>query len=77
MPTERGQFVFTVKDGAAPDLFSIAAEPSGQILKSLNGDLICFDLRPGTTEETAREIERYLNHHIAAISLTRFTPRQS
>jgi hypothetical protein len=71
MPTERGQFIFTVKDGAAPDLFSIAAEPAGEStgLEGFGGYL-GFDLQPNTTQEKAREIAKYLNQHIAAITLT-------
>jgi hypothetical protein len=71
MPTERGQFIFTVKDGAAPDLFSIAAEPAGEStgLEGFGGYL-GFDLHPNTTNEKAREIAKYLNKNIAAITLT-------
>lgn len=71
MPTERGQYSFRVKDGAAPDVFSIAAEPAGEFrgVDGFGGDL-GFDLYPNTTHEKAREIAKYLNEHIAAITLT-------
>jgi hypothetical protein len=71
MPTERGEYTFTVKDGAAPDLFSIAAEPAGKStgLEGFGGYL-GFDLPPNTTDEKAREIAKYLNKNIAAITLT-------
>jgi hypothetical protein len=71
--TERGEFLFVVKVGVTPDVFFIAAEPSGKVLESLD-DLIFFDLRPGTTQETAYEIASYLNQHIAMIGLLRFAP---
>jgi hypothetical protein len=49
--TERGEFRFVVKD-LENDAFFIAAEPGGQVLESLRGDLLCFDLRPGTRDGT-------------------------
>ena len=74
--TERGQFKFTVKDGATADVFRLEAEPAGEILESLDGSSIGFDLRPGTTKEQAEDIAAHMNRRIAAISLIRFTRGQ-
>jgi hypothetical protein len=68
MPTERGQYRFTVKEGTTDTPF-LAAEPAGEILTSLKGQ-IAFVLQPGTTLEAAAGIAKYLNEHIAAITLT-------
>jgi hypothetical protein len=49
------------------------SSPRSRALESLD-DLIFFDLKPGTTQETAYEIASYLNEHIAMIGLLRFAP---
>jgi hypothetical protein len=69
MPTERGQYRFTVKEGTTDTPF-LAAEPAGEILESLKGGQIALVLQPGTTLEGAEGIAKYLNEHIAAITVT-------
>jgi hypothetical protein len=70
MPTERGEYRFTVKEYASGAPF-VAAEPAGTFegLEGFGGDL-GFDLQPNTTYEQAQDIAKYLNRHIAAITLT-------
>jgi hypothetical protein len=69
MPTERGEYRFTVKEGTTDTPF-LAAEPAGEILERLKGGQLAFVLQPGTTLEAADGIAIFLNKHIAAITLT-------
>jgi hypothetical protein len=67
--TERGQYHFTVKEGDG-DRFFIAAEPSGDVIEKIRGDLLAFDLQPGAMREEAQLVAEMLNRHIASTSLT-------
>jgi hypothetical protein len=69
--TERGQYRFTVKDGDEGRFF-IAAEPAGDVIEKIRGDLLAFDLQPGAMQEEAQLIAEMLNRHIPSISLTIF-----
>jgi hypothetical protein len=65
--SERGEFRFTVKeyhDGTP----WIAFEPAGSRLTSVKG-LLGFDLEDGATFNDAKDIARYMNDHIGALSL--------
>jgi hypothetical protein len=67
--TERGQYHFTVKEGDGDRVF-IAAEPAGDVIEKIRGDLLAFDLQPGAMREEAQLVAEMLNRHIASISLT-------
>jgi hypothetical protein len=69
--TERGQYRFTVKEDDDGRFF-IAAEPAGDVIEKLEGDLLSFDLQPGAPQSEAQFVAESLNRHIAAISLTIF-----
>jgi hypothetical protein len=65
--TERGQYRFTVKEGASGPF--IAAELAGMRLTGLAG-LLGFDLLPGTTLEQAHEVAALMNAKISAVTIT-------
>jgi hypothetical protein len=67
--TERGQYRFTIKEGD-DNRFFIAAEPAGEAIEKIRGDLLAFDLQPGAMREEAQLVAEMLNRHIASISLT-------
>jgi hypothetical protein len=67
--TERGQYRFTIKEGD-DNRFFIAAEPAGETIEKIRGDLLVFDLQPGAMREEAQLVAEMLNRHIASISLT-------
>lgn len=66
--TERGEYRFKAKEFHDGKPW-IAFEPAGNKLKGFSG-LLGFDLKKGTTLEKAKEIERYLNDNIRALSVT-------
>jgi hypothetical protein len=68
MAIDRGQYRFTVKEYAGGALF-LAAEPAGDRLKRLSGDL-GFDLAPDTSYGEAQSLAALLNRRIASITLT-------
>jgi len=67
--TERAQYHFTVQEGDG-DRFFIAAEPAGDGIEKIRGDLLAFDLQLGAMREEAQLVAEMLNRHIASISLT-------
>ncbi|HEX9322902.1 MAG TPA: hypothetical protein VF913_12385 [Xanthobacteraceae bacterium] len=67
--TERGHYHFTVQEGDG-DRFFIAAEPAGDVIEKIRGDLLAFDLQPSAMREEAQLVAEMLNRHIASISLT-------
>jgi hypothetical protein len=69
--TERGQYRFVVKDKEGDERF-IAAEPAGDVIQKISGDLLAFDLHPGATYQEAELIAEMLNRHVVSISLTIF-----
>ena len=66
MPT-RSNVRFTVKEYASGKPWILVEQLRGNL--ELTGSL-GLDLRDGTTYDLARDIARYLNDHIAAISHT-------
>jgi hypothetical protein len=68
MAMDRGQHRFTVKEYAGGALF-LAAEPAGDRLKHLSGDL-GFELAPDTSYSEAQSLAALLNRRIAAITST-------
>ena len=48
----------------------IAAEPAGDVIEKIRGDVLAFDLQPGAMREEAQLVAEMLNRHIASISLT-------
>jgi hypothetical protein len=53
--TQRGRYRFAIKEGEG-DRFFIAAEPAGERIEKLGDDVLCFDLRPGASQEQARVV---------------------
>src|SRR6266536_5225954 len=68
-PLDSTKTHFTVQEGDG-DRFFIAAEPAGDGIEKIRGDLLAFDLQPGAMREEAQLVAEMLNRHIASISLT-------
>jgi hypothetical protein len=68
MAIDQGQYRFTVKEYASGALF-LAAEPAGDRLQHLGGDL-GFDLEPSMSHGDAESLAALLNRHITSITLT-------
>jgi catechol 2,3-dioxygenase-like lactoylglutathione lyase family enzyme len=64
-----GQYHFTVEEGDGDRVF-IAAEPAGDVIEKIRGDLLAFALQPGAMREEAQLVAEMPNRHIASISLT-------
>jgi hypothetical protein len=75
MPTERGQYRFTVKEGAEGQPF-IALEPMGETIDAFDqlGARLALDLRPGISLDEAWEISTRLDRWITSVALTYVLP---
>ncbi len=69
--TERGKFVFTVKEFADGTPW-IMAEPTREAMPILDEAFIGFDLPDGTTFAQARKVAAFMNENLARISMTIF-----
>ena len=72
--TERTRMQFVSKIGADGNPW-IFLDPLVENLTVLDGGFFGFDLPKGTTNDRAREIEKFLNENIGNIHFTR-TPEQ-
>jgi len=70
--TERGDFLFAVKEYGDGTPF-IAAEPRRLTTTLIGGDaFLAFDLNPGVKMAQAQSIAEYLNKNISSVAFTVF-----
>lgn len=69
--TERAKYQAKIKQFASGDPF-IVLEPSDGNIPALEETLVALDLKPGTTPEEAREVERVFDQYVDGLALTRF-----
>ncbi len=69
--TEQGGVKFTVKEYADGETF-LSVEPDYQSVPTLEKALVTLQLDKGTSIQKAESIARFMNEHIAGISLTLF-----
>ena len=69
--TERGEFLFVVKENADGTPF-IFTEPRRQTMPALKEAFIAFDLPKGTKIEHAQKIADFMNKNLAGMSMTIF-----
>ena len=67
--TQRGEYKFTTKEYSEGTPW-IAAEPLGNIINFPGDGFLGFDLKRGTDLNEAKEIAKFMNDNLSAISLT-------
>jgi len=71
--TERAKYHFKVSEGGVSEdtwVAFISTEPLQGNLRIIGNGLLTFDLKPGTSIESATEIAQFLNENIEAIAYT-------
>lgn len=69
--TERGQYRFTVKEGAEGHPM-IALEPFGSAIEALGDAFLSLDLRDRVNLAEAQQIAKALNDQVTGLSVTFF-----